>query len=185
MQPVITMLALFVARLETPSRRLVASVGLIAVGTAMASLGEVNLSLTGMAIMLASETFEAVRLVMTQTLLQGLKFHPIEGLMYLAPACFFWLALGSATMELGPMLRAGALGAAAAHPLKFAAAAAMGFGVNSLAYIVIQAASSLTLKVLGTVKNAVVVWLGIAFLHERVTRLQGAGYGVSVAAFVW
>lgn len=70
------MLALFVARLEDPSRRLIVAVVLIAVGTAVASYGEVNMSWLGLAFMMSSETFEAIRLVMTQTLLVGLKFHP-------------------------------------------------------------------------------------------------------------
>lgn len=70
------MLALFLARMETPTQRLILSVGFIAVGTALASAGEVNLDLVGVAIMLASEAFEATRLVMTQLLLTGLKFHP-------------------------------------------------------------------------------------------------------------
>ncbi|PSC69942.1 Triose-phosphate transporter domain isoform B [Micractinium conductrix] len=183
--PIIAMIALFVAGLETPTRRLVASVSFIAVGTALASAGEVNLSLPGMLIMFLSELFESIRLVMTQLLLTGLRFHPIEGLMYLAPACTFWLALGSLLLELRPMLAAGAFGLMAQRPGAFLAAAAMGFAVNSLAYIVIQAASSLTLKVLGTVKNALVVCLGVAMLGERVTGLQGLGYAVSVAAFFW
>ena len=72
------MLALFVAGLETPSKRLILAVLLIAVGTAIASYGEVNLSWVGVACMMASETFEATRLVMTQILLVGLKFHPSE-----------------------------------------------------------------------------------------------------------
>eukprot|EP00887_Chlorella_sp_A99_P004993 scaffold4.g4993.t1 len=141
--PIITMVSLFAAGLEAPTRQLIFSVSFIAVGTAMASLGEVNFDLLGVIIMFASEVCESIRLVMTQVLLTGLKFHPI----------------------------------------KYTVAAAMGFGVNALAYICIQTASSLTLKVLGTVKNALVVVLGMAFLRERVTPLQGAGYAVSIAAF--
>jgi hypothetical protein len=58
--------------------------------------------------------------------------------MYLAPACTFWLLLGSLTLELRPMLAEGAFGLMAQRPAKFLAAAGMGFAVNSLAYIVIQ-----------------------------------------------
>ena len=46
--PVITMIALFIARLEDPSQRLVTAVLLIALGTAMASYGELNLSWLGL-----------------------------------------------------------------------------------------------------------------------------------------
>lgn len=67
--------------------------------------------------------------------------------MYLAPACTFWLAIGSAALEYSKMQEEGAFLLMAARPLKFLTAAAMGFMVNSLAYIVIQTASSLTLKV--------------------------------------
>jgi drug/metabolite transporter (DMT)-like permease len=103
--------------------------------------------------------------------------------MYLAPACTAWLLVGVAILEWPRMAAENALGLMAAKPLLYLAAAAMGFGVNSLAYIVIQLASSLTLKVLGTVKNALVVWIGIIFLHELVTPLQGFGYAVSLFGF--
>ena len=83
--PVITMVALFVARLEDPSSRLIIAVVLIAFGTAMASYGEINMSVVGLIIMFASETFEAIRLVMTQILLVGLKFHPSKALPFPHP----------------------------------------------------------------------------------------------------
>jgi hypothetical protein len=70
------MVALFVAQLETPTRRLISAVVLIAGGTAMASYGEVNMNLLGLIFMFSSEAFEAIRLVMTQMLLVGHKFHP-------------------------------------------------------------------------------------------------------------
>lgn len=67
--------------------------------------------------------------------------------MYLAPACSLWLLLGIAVIEWPIMAAENALGLIAAKPLLYLSAAAMGFGVNSLAYVVIQLASSLTLKV--------------------------------------
>ncbi len=85
--PVITMVALFIARLEDPSSRLIVAVVLIALGTAMASFGEVNMSILGLIFMFASETFEAIRLVMTQILLVGLKFHPSKGPLHLPLPC--------------------------------------------------------------------------------------------------
>lgn len=183
--PVITMVCLFIARMEKPNGRLVASVCCIAIGTAIASYGAIDANGMGILIMMLSETFEAIRLVMIQLLLTGMKFHPIEGLMYLAPACAFWLGLGSLLIESRLMVRQGALEVVLQSPLKFATAAMLGFLVNSLSYVVIQSASSLTLKVLGTVKNAFVVFLGLFFLHETISRLQAIGYASSISAFYW
>ncbi|GAB4823501.1 hypothetical protein N2152v2_010547 [Parachlorella kessleri] len=185
LQPAVTMLALFVARLETPSRRLILSVCLIAVGTGLTSAGEVNFNLLGVAMMLGSLCTDSSRLVMTQVLLQGFKFHPVEGLKYLAPSCTAWLFLGSALFELRAMLAKGAFGFILANPGPFLATAILGFFVNWLNYYVIKNASALTLKVLGPIKNAIVVLSGIMLLQEVVTPLQFFGYAVSVAAFFW
>mmetsp|Transcript_10735 Transcript_10735/g.18672 ORF Transcript_10735/g.18672 Transcript_10735/m.18672 type:complete len:347 (-) Transcript_10735:641-1681(-) len=183
--PVITMLCLFMAGLEDPTRAMIMSVLLTAGGTALAAYGEVNLSLIGLAFMLASETGEALRLVMTQWLLTGLKFHPVEGLMYLAPACSLWLLAGASVLEFRKMAAENAVDIIYAHPLKFAAAAVMGFMVNGLAYTSIKLASSLTLKVLGTVKNTLLVVFSVVTLGEVVTGLQASGYVVSLAGFAW
>lgn len=60
----------------------------------------------------------------------------------------------------------------------------MGFACNALAYGVIRRAGSLTLKVLGTVKNVAVVGAGMALFGDRVALLQAVGYAVSIGGFV-
>lgn len=62
---------------------MVGSVLAIAGGTALAAYGEVHNSVVGVFIMLLSEVCEAVRLVMTQMLLQGLHMGPFEGVMWM------------------------------------------------------------------------------------------------------
>ena len=151
------MLALFLARLETPNSAMISSVLVIAAGTALSAYGEVNFDALGVFIMFISESAEAARLVMTQYLLVGLKMGPFEGVMYLGPACFFWLSLGAAVREWPRILAEGKLSVAREHWLLFLAAACMGFMINVLAFATIKLASSLTLKVLGTVKNALII----------------------------
>ena len=97
--------------------------------------------------MFLAELTEAVRLVMTQFLLQNMKFGVVEGLYVLAPASAFWLFLASACYEFRDMSNEGAFLVVAANPLTFLAASTMGLGVNFLSYYVIQATSSLTMKV--------------------------------------
>lgn len=179
------MCALFIARLEDPSPQMILSVLLTAFGTAVAAYGEVNLSYLGLLCMFSSETTEAIRLVLTQSLLVGLKFHPIEGLMYMAPACCAWLSVGALLFEFPRISSSGAMEIVYANPGIFFTSACMGFAVNSLAYTTIKLASSLTLKVLATVKNTLLVVIGFVFLGEVVTGIQGVGYAVSLAGFGW
>ncbi|KAF6253764.1 triose-phosphate transporter family-domain-containing protein [Scenedesmus sp. NREL 46B-D3] len=180
--PVITMFALFLAKLEVPTGKVSFRLG-IALGTALAAYGEVHNSFVGVAIMLFSEAAEAIRLVMTQLLLQGLRMGPFEGVMWMAPACWLWLMLGAAVMEWPRMLAQGHHLIPLQHPLLFLLAACLGFAVNVLAYATIKLASSLTLKVLGCVKNAVVILAAMLLFAEQVTPLQAVGYVVSTAAF--
>ncbi|GFR40576.1 hypothetical protein Agub_g1156 [Astrephomene gubernaculifera] len=183
--PVITMICLITAKLEYPTRAMVASVLLTALGTATAAYGEVRMNIVGILLMFASEAAESVRLVMTQFLLVGLNFHPIEGLMYLAAACCLWLMSGCMVLEVPKMMAEGALKVVFANPWSFFCASMMGFTVNLLAYFTIKVASSLTLKVLGTVKNTLLVVCGMLFFGEVVTGLQGVGYAVSLMGFAW
>ncbi|MEW5304527.1 MAG: hypothetical protein WDW38_011162 [Sanguina aurantia] len=183
--PVVTMLLLFFARLEKATTRLVAAVMMIAIGVAMASYGETHMNMFGLAAMIISVFAESTRLVLTQHLLVGgSAMHPLEGLMYIGSACSGWLMLLAALSEWPHLIQSSSYLLLLRHPLEFAAAAVAGFGVNTLAILVIKVTSSLTLKVLGTVKDVGLVAVGIVFLHEQVTKLQLMGYLVSMSGFL-
>lgn len=79
----------------------------------------------------------------------GLQLSPIEGVMYLSPACVLWLVLGSVLLEVPQMRAAGLLGVPFQYGWLFLGASLLGFFINILAYTTIQLASSLTLKVRG------------------------------------
>ena len=65
----------FLVGLEVPHFKLVLSVLIIAGGVATASYGAIDFNIMGIMIALLGELFEAVRLIMTQMLLQDYKFN--------------------------------------------------------------------------------------------------------------
>ena len=186
--PVLTLTTLSALSVESFSRQAGAAVGVITAGTFLAGAGALDGSRgswVGIGTMLAAEISEVLRLVLTQKLLTNLNFHPVEGLMYLAPASLLWISAFCLVMEAPRMAAEGAFATVAAHPFLFALAASLGFAVNALAYCVIVTSSSLSLKVFGTAKNAVVVYLGALLFAEHVTALQLCGYALSLAGFSW
>ena len=78
--PVITLAVLYLLEVESPSKMLVASVMGISVGTLIAVAGEMQFDTFGFVIHEVSAVAEALRIVLTQKLLQDAKFHPVEGL---------------------------------------------------------------------------------------------------------
>lgn len=59
-----------------------------------------------------------------------------------------------------------------------------GFAVNISTYWAIKATSGLTFKVLGSVKNTLVVVMGMLLYGEQVSGAQFLCYMVSVAGFI-
>lgn len=86
----------------------------------------------------------------------------------LAPASAFWLFSASAIYEFPAMREANAFAIIVQNPWTFLAASTMGLGINYLSYLVIQATSSLTMKVLGTVRNIFTILLGVMFYRYSV-----------------
>lgn len=182
--PIITLAALVAARLEHPSLALLGTVSLIVVGMAFTTAGERRFSWLGLGCMLMSQVADAGRLVLTQMLLSSLEMHPLEALSHLGPPCTVALWSGVLFMELRDMREQNALGHVWRRPLLYLTAALAGFVVNVAAFMVIKHTSSLTLKILGAVSNAVLVLGSAAFFDEQLTEIQLTGYSISLIGFV-
>ena len=132
---------------------------------------------------MSAEFTEAVRLVLTQYLLKNLKFSVIESQYYLAPAGAMCLFTASFISEFPTMQKQGAFEQVAAHPGLFLSAATLGLGVHFLCFLVVQSTNSITLKVLGTARNAFLVVASVYVYGEIVTSLQLFGYMIALGFF--
>lgn len=182
--PVVIMITAYFANIESPSKSVVYSVIIITIGTAATCSFSPEFSLTGILIMLLAELAEAIRLIITQFFLQQLKFGVIEGQYVLSPASAFWLFLASAIYELPKMYNDDAITIIANNIPAFFIASFMGIGVNYLSYLVIQYTSSLTMKILGTVRNIIIIFVGVLFYGEIVTRNEFIGYFIALLGFI-
>ena len=144
----------------------------------------------GFAYFMASVAFEALRVVLIQKLVAGNgaggpdarpPMHPLEGLRNMALPSAALMVLGALVWERDGLRSHGLAVAAREAPL-FALASVLGFTVNLATFLGIKYASSLTVKCVGCVKNALIVYVGV-LQGERVSGLQLLGYGLSVAGF--
>ena len=102
-----------------------------------------------------------------------------------APASFAWLITAAAFMEFPRIIGTGALAVPRAHSYEFAVSACLGFAVTALGYATIKLTNSLTLKVLGNVRNVVTILAAVVLFGEIVTVLQVLGYGISIGGFAY
>merc|ERR1712146_849967 len=70
------------------------------------------------------------------------------------------------------------------HPAWFAAAAFLGLVVNFVGFLVVQATSSLTAKILNTARCVALVFVGVIFYGEVVTPMALVGYSLALIGFV-
>lgn len=181
--PVSTMVAAFLFGLEQPSAKLMAAVGCISAGVLVSWYGELNFSVFGVAAMMTSIMAEGLRTALMQHLLASKQFHPLEAWLHLGPACLMWLTVLVGVSEAQQIRDQQALSILAAHPWHCAFAALAGLAVNSLAMLVIQLASALTLKVLGVCKDVGLVAFGVLLLGEHIAALQVGGYALALCGF--
>eukprot|EP01038_Epipyxis_sp_PR26KG_P014478 gene14478-19434_t len=174
----------YMANIENPTTPTIISVLVISLGTAATCSFNPDFSLLGVFIMFLSELSEAVRLILTQYFLQQLKFGIVEGQYVLSPASAAWLFMFSMYFEFPKMVEKNAFSIILNNPLTFLATSFMGIGVNFLSYLVIQYTSSLTMKVLGTVRNIFVIIIGVLAYKEVISFNETCGYLIALIGFI-
>ena len=152
-------------------------------GTALTAAGDAHASALGLALAATSSATEALRLVLTQYVLQDMSFTIWEAQYYLSPAGGACLFVVGALVEGPKCVAAGDHAKLARFPLLFFGAATLGLGVQLLTPAVIKATSSTTLKVISQARNAGVVVFGVVVYGELIGRVQLLGYVISLVAF--
>jgi hypothetical protein len=181
--PMVVLIMLTVLKISTPTKEVVASVGLICVGTAISAAGEVNFNWIGFGFMVMAALSESTRLVLSQLLLQNLKFSAIEGQYFLIPGAAVCIFTASLLFEYPTMVEKGSLAIPYNNPFPFFMCGIMGIAINYVSFLVIQYSNAVTMKVLGMVRNALLVMFTVMVQGEEVSSLQVMGYGITLIAF--
>ena len=97
----------------------------------------------------------------------------------MAPASALCIFLGSAIVEMPTMIANGDCHLISKHWLLFFLASTLGLCINLCSFLVIQLTSGVTIKILGTVRNALLVLFtvfGQGASGESVSDMQFLGY---------
>jgi len=157
---------------------------MISLGTSISSFGEIDLNLLGVSLMLGSIYCEAMRLMLTQRLLQDKRMHVLETLYYLSPATLLWLMPLAYLVDVRKMDVPAVLAELPHSWHLFVLSTLIGFLVNTSSFMVIQRTNVVMLKLLAIARNAVVVFSGIVLFQDRVTPIQFLGYAITLFFFV-
>ena len=164
------------------SRSLLRSLTMISFGVFLASYADLHFSLRGFLAMASSVVFEAVKVITMQKSMHHHKLHALEALSIFAPPCAFCLAIGTFLLEREGLLAYG-FAKIFEKPLLYAAAGSLGFLLNLLVLWVIQAAGSVTFKVVAMLKNVLVVLGSVVIFNHHIATVEASGYFISLLGF--
>jgi hypothetical protein len=178
--PFFNILFAYMLGVGVPPFRKLLSVAVIIFGCVISSAGEITFSWTGLFIQLMAEASEALRLTLTQKVLQRENFSPFENLYFICPvACFCqvgvamwyeWAAFSNVKPE---------------HWKFFLISAALGLGLNFITGVVVKQTSGLTLKILALTRNSMLVMAMSVLGWETVTATASLGYMISLLGFAY
>ncbi|KAL2338887.1 hypothetical protein Fmac_013333 [Flemingia macrophylla] len=156
---------------------------LVSVGVVVSSYGEIHFNVVGTVYQVTGIFAEALRLVLTQVLLQkkGLSLNPITSLYYIAPCSFVflfvpWYLLEKPTMEVSQIQF---------NLWIFFSNAMCALALNFSIFLVIGRTGAVTIRVAGVLKDWILIALStVIFPESTITWLNIVGYAIALCGVV-
>ncbi|KAI8104020.1 hypothetical protein M9435_006546 [Picochlorum sp. BPE23] len=185
--PAVTLILAVMWGMEKMSGVAFVSTLLIAYGTGTATVDETNKEADFHWLSFISFTtsilFEASRVVFVSIALKGTKYSSFDLLAGVGPLIFAVLSSLSLVMEWDTLVD---LTSAEVIYLAYMMVliVLLSFLVNISTYAAIKYSSSTTVKVVGCLKNALLMWFGILFQGDIVSKTQWQGFALSTGGFL-
>ncbi|XAR49753.1 hypothetical protein NMG60_11033045 [Bertholletia excelsa] len=156
---------------------------LVSVGVVISSYGEIHFNVVGTVYQVTGIFAEALRLVLTQVLLQkkGLTLNPITSLYYIAPCSFVflfvpWYLLEKPGMEVSWIQF---------NFWIFFSNAICALALNFSIFLVIGRTGAVTIRVAGVLKDWILIALStVVFPESAITGLNIIGYAIALCGVV-
>ncbi|KAK3026918.1 hypothetical protein RJ639_040324, partial [Escallonia herrerae] len=156
---------------------------LVSVGVVVSSYGEIHFNVVGTFYQVTGIFAEALRLVLTQVLLQkkGLTLNPITSLYYIAPCSFVflfvpWYLLEKPEMEVSQIQF---------NFWIFFSNALCALALNFSIFLVIGRTGAVTVRVAGVLKDWILIGLStVIFPESTITQLNVIGYAIALCGVV-
>ncbi|CAG1994263.1 unnamed protein product [Fusarium graminearum] len=182
--PVSVMIVSWLFGVMDPTIGKIANILVIAMGVAVASAGMIEFSVIGFIFQMGGLAFEAVRVVMTQVMLngEGLKMDAMVGLYYYAPV------VAILNLLVAFMIEVPHFDMADFHRVGFPTLflnAAVAFTLNFTSMVLIGKTSGLVMSLSGIFKNILLVICSVIIWHVTITPMQLLGYSITLCALVY
>ncbi|KAG6726175.1 hypothetical protein I3842_02G068400 [Carya illinoinensis] len=181
LMPVATFIMAVMCGIDKPKCDVFLSTWLVSAGVVISSYGEIHFNVVGTVYQVTGIFAEALRLVLTQVLLQkkGLTLNPITSLYYIAPCSFVFLFVPWCLLEMTQM-----------QVFQdqnefnfwiFFSNALCALALNFSIFLVIGRTGAVTIRVAGVVKDWMLIALStVIFPESTITGLNIIGYGVAL-----
>ncbi|KAF6141313.1 hypothetical protein GIB67_024397 [Kingdonia uniflora] len=156
---------------------------LVSVGVVISSYGEINFNVVGTLYQVTGIFAEALRLVLTQVLLQkkGLTLNPITSLYYIAPCSFVFLFIPWYLLEMPEM----EVSQIQFNSWIFFSNALSALALNFSIFLVIGRTGAVTIRVAGVLKDWILIALStVIFPESTITGLNITGYAIALCGVV-